>query len=223
VRWAFALGIGEILYVSATLINTLWNTNRKRIAAEDLRGPPRHSYVIPTSLPWPATALEPVRIRWRYAIGIPLIHLLSCLAFIPWLFSWAGVISVIVGLYIFGTLGINLCYHRLLTHQGFVAPKWLEHSLAVLGVCTLQDTPACWIAMHRFHHKHSDQRPDPHSPLVSFLWAHCGWLTVSNREFLNLNYYQRYSRDVLRDPFYMKLERHGNWLRTLPQLACTWA
>lgn len=164
------------------------------------------------ALAWPATTVEPVRIRWRYAIGIPLVHALACLAFIPWFFSWAGVISVVVGLYVFGTLGINLCYHRLLTHQGLVAPKWLEHGLALLGVCALQDTPACWVAMHRLHHKHSDERPDPHSPLVNFLWGHCGWLMIQNRQFSNLNHYQRYARDVLRDPFYLHLERNANWL-----------
>ena len=38
--------------------------------------------------------------------------------------------AALLGLYVFGTLGINLCYHRLLTHRGFVCPKWLEHSLA---------------------------------------------------------------------------------------------
>jgi stearoyl-CoA desaturase (delta-9 desaturase) len=166
----------------------------------------------PRGLPWPVTTVEPVRIRWRYAIGIPLVHALACLAFIPWLFSWAGVVSVVAGLYVFGTLGINLCYHRLLTHQGLVAPKWLEHGLAVLGVCALQDTPACWVAMHRLHHKHSDERPDPHSPLVNFLWGHCGWLMIQNRQFANINHYQRYARDVLRDPFYLQLERKANWL-----------
>ena len=161
----------------------------------------------------PETTVNPVAIRWRYAIGIPLLHCLACAAFVPWLFSWVGVASVFMGLYVFGTLGINLCYHRLLTHQGLAAPRWLEHALALLGLCTLQDTPACWVAMHRLHHKHSDERPDPHSPLVNFLWGHCGWLMFTNRDFTNLNHYHRYARDVLQDPFYMKLERGGRWLR----------
>src|SRR5690606_8907984 len=164
-------------------------------------------------LPRPAATVEPVQIRWRYAIGIPLVHGLACLAFVPSLFSWTGVVCALAGLYVFGTLGINLGYHRLLTHQGLVAPKWLEHTLAILGVCTLQDTPACWIAMHRIHHKHSDERPDPHSPLVNFFWGHFGWLMFTNRDFLNINHYQRFTRDILRDPFYLELERHGNWLR----------
>lgn len=163
-------------------------------------------------LPWPETTIDPTQIRWRYATGIPLVHLFALLAFVPWLFSWSGVFWAVAGLYLFGTLGINLCYHRLLTHQGFTAPKWLEHTLAVLGVCTLQDTPACWVAMHRIHHKHSDEQPDPHSPLVNFLWGHCGWLMYTNREFKNVNQYERFARDVLRDRFYMKLERGGVWL-----------
>ena len=72
-------------------------------------------------------AVEPVQIRWRYAIGIPLIHVLACLAFVPWLFTWMGVACAFLGLYVFGTLGINLCFHRLLTHQGLVARNnnWL--------------------------------------------------------------------------------------------------
>jgi len=164
-------------------------------------------------LAWPETTVNPTHVRWRYALGIPGVHLLACLAFLPWFFSWSGVVFAILGLYAFGTLGINLCYHRLLTHQGLTCPKWLEHTFAVLGVCTMQDTPACWVAMHRIHHKHSDHRPDPHSPLVHFLWGHCGWLMFQNREFTNVNYYQRFTRDILRDPFYMKLEKKENWLR----------
>jgi stearoyl-CoA desaturase (delta-9 desaturase) len=162
---------------------------------------------------WPEATVNPSQIRWRYALGIPGVHLLACLAFFPWLFSWTGVVLSVLGLYIFGTLGINLCYHRLLTHRGLTCPKWLEHSLALLGVCAMQDTPACWAAMHRIHHKHSDDRPDPHSPRVSFFWGHCGWLMLHNREFKNVHAYQRFTRDILRDPFYMKLERSENWIR----------
>src|SRR5690349_8168337 len=78
-------------------------------------------------LPRPEATVKPSQVRWRYAIGIPMVHVLACLAFVPYFFSWTGVVCAILGLYVFGTLGINLCYHRLLTHQGFVAPKWLEH------------------------------------------------------------------------------------------------
>ena len=160
----------------------------------------------------PATTTNPTRVRWKYAIGIPAIHALACLAFVPWFFSWSGVVLAVLGLYVFGTLGINLCYHRLLTHQGLVLPKWLEHLLATLGVCTMQDTPACWVAMHRIHHKHSDNQPDPHSPLVSFFWGHFGWMMIENRDFETVNLYERFTRDILRDRYYFWMERAWNWL-----------
>ena len=72
----------------------------------------------------------------------------------------------------------------------------------------MQDTPGRWVATHRFHHQESDEQPDPHSPLVSFLWAHVGWLMLHNHGTHNLSAYQKYAGDVLRDPFYMRLEKN---------------
>ena len=105
---------------------------------------------------------------WSYLGVFIAFHLLLPLALIPNLFTWTGVVLVFVGNYVFGSLGINIGYHRLLTHRSFRCPKWLEHSFALLGVCSLQDSPGRWVAIHRMHHQHSDKQPDPHSPLVSF-------------------------------------------------------
>jgi fatty-acid desaturase len=157
------------------------------------------------------SSVAPVRIAWLYATGIVGCHLAALLAFIPWFFSWTGVTLAILGLYVFGLLGINLCYHRLLTHRGLVCPKWLEHTFAILGVCCLQDTPARWVAVHRRHHQHADEQPDPHSPWVSFLWGHMGWLLVENDDLKRRSAYERYSKDILRDRFYKRLERNGLW------------
>ncbi|MBX7164776.1 MAG: fatty acid desaturase [Pirellulales bacterium] len=162
-------------------------------------------------LDYPETT-RPIQWSWPYIVGIGGVHLLSLAALSPWLFSWSGVVLTLLGLYVFGTLGINLCYHRLLTHQAAVVPKWLEHIFAILGVCCLEDTPARWVAIHRLHHRDSDEQPDPHSPLVTFFWGHCGWLLVKNRGVNNLDTYDRYARDILRDPFYFGLERHLMWL-----------
>jgi len=145
---------------------------------------------------------------WSYLGGFIALHLLALLAFVPGLFSWTGVASVFVGNFVFGSLGINLAYHRLLTHRGLTLPKWLEHTFAILGVCCLQDAPARWIAIHRMHHQHSDQEPDPHSPLVDFFWGHMGWLVYQNKYFGTADFYDRYARDVLKDPFYFRLERN---------------
>ncbi len=158
------------------------------------------------------TSVQKGRIHWVYAIGVLGYHLLALLACVPWFFSWTGLIVCLSGLYVFGTLGINLCYHRLLTHRGFTCPRWLEHGLAILGVCCLQDTPARWVAVHRMHHQHSDEQADPHSPLVNFFWGHMGWLLVENEQLKRLDLFERYVKDLLRDRFYLRLERGVLWV-----------
>ncbi len=67
-------------------------------------------------------AASGTRIIWGTTIGVIGVHVLATLAFIPWFFSWTGVTLALFGLYVFGTLGINLCFHRLLTHRQFRVP-----------------------------------------------------------------------------------------------------
>ncbi len=146
-------------------------------------------------------------VLWPYLAGVVLFHLMLPLALVPWLFSWTGLVMIPLGNYVFCSLGIGAGYHRLLTHRGFSCPAWLEHTLAILGVCCLQDSPARWVAIHRMHHQYSDEQPDPHSPLVNLFWGHMGWLLVQNRTLSQLSTYERYARDVLQDRFYLRLER----------------
>jgi fatty-acid desaturase len=161
---------------------------------------------------YPQTA-QPIRVYWLYAIPLAILHVLALLAFLPWFFSWSGLVIAIAGHFVFGMLGITIGYHRLLTHRGFVCPKWLEHTFAILGICNLQDSPARWVAIHRMHHQHSDRQPDPHTPLANFFWAHMGWVLVHNRDHDSLTSFERYARDLLKDPFYFNLERRGLWVK----------
>lgn len=167
-----------------------------------------HESTARLSVPEPAL---PVKIAWGYLISITSIHLLSLLAFNSWYFSWTGVALVPIGIFIYGLLGITLGYHRLLTHQGLVVPKWLERTFATFGVLSLEDTPARWVAIHRMHHKHSDERDDPHTPLVNFFWSHVGWLLIEHREHSTVLFYEKYARDILRDRYYLWLERKLAW------------
>jgi fatty-acid desaturase len=164
----------------------------------------------PQRLPRPEET-EPLKILWKYVIVLAAVHVLALLAFVPWFFTWSGLVLAILGHFVFGMLGITVGYHRLLTHRGFTCPKWLEHTFATLGMCNLQDSPARWVAIHRMHHQHSDNQPDPHSPWVNFLWGHMGWVVCRNRKLDLTNHNERYVRDLLRDPFYLKLERKDGW------------
>ncbi len=171
--------------------------------------------VDPQRLPLPEET-QPLKILWDYAIVLSAMHVLCLIAFIPpfasYLFTPSGLVLAILGHFVFGMFGITIGYHRLLTHRGFTCPKWLEHTLATLGMCNLQDSPARWVAIHRMHHQHSDHQPDPHTPLASFLWAHMGWVVCRHRSLDKTSHYERYVRDLLRDPFYLKLERQHRWL-----------
>ncbi|TWT88349.1 Fatty acid desaturase [Pseudobythopirellula maris] len=182
----------------------------------DLLPPPATS---PAALARPAAASH--QIAWRYAVPIVAIHALALLAFVPWLFSWTGLVLCLAGAYVYGGLGINIGYHRLLTHRSFRCPLWLERTCVVTAICCLEDAPASWVAAHRLHHRDSDEQPDPHSPLVSFFWSHIGWLLVKNPAVHSLGVYDRYARDVLRDPFYMWLQRGMNamWVYAIHLLA----
>src|SRR5271166_6139580 len=86
---------------------------------------------VPLSLPLGAGQR---RINWRYAFAVGSYHLLALLALLPWFFSATGVALAVIGVYVFGAAGINLCYHRLLSHRSFSCPLWLEHSFAIIAV-----------------------------------------------------------------------------------------
>ena len=166
-----------------------------------------HSAVRPAPRLERPEAVNRRQIVWHYAAVLVVYHALALLAVLPWLFSWTGVALALAGAYVFGTLGINLYYHRLLTHRGLTCSPRLARVLAYLGVCCMQDTPARWVAVHRRHHEHSDERQDPHSPLVNFLWGHIGWMLVQNEDLRRFDIYGRYAKDILRDKFLRGLEQ----------------
>ena len=152
------------------------------------------------------------KIVWSRAFIVGGVHLLALLAFVPWLFSWTGVALVAVGYYAFGVLGINLCFHRLLSHRSFKCPRWFEYLLSTLGVCCLQGPPGRWIALHRIYHQYSDEEDDPHTPLVGFLWAHFEWALTEDLKRSWVLTYDKYAPDMIRDRYYLWLERGGTWL-----------
>jgi stearoyl-CoA desaturase (delta-9 desaturase) len=102
------------------------------------------------------------------------IHSVSLLG----LWYWPRLIDValFLGLYLLTCLGIGVGYHRLLTHRGFVCPRWLRRTVSWMGCAALQGGPARWVSMHRRHHRTADREGDPHSPLKGFFHGHVGWV-----------------------------------------------
>lgn len=170
------------------------------------------SQTLQKPIPRPKGVNKNSKILWAYVIPVIVFHLLIPLAFIPYFFSWWGLLFLPIGNYIFTSLGIGAGYHRLLTHRGFKCPKWLEYTLTTLGVLSFQDSPARWVLVHRVHHQHSDHQPDPHTPMVDGFWAHMGWLFVDNQSLSTPAAYERYVRDIIKDKYYLWLQRGLNWV-----------
>jgi stearoyl-CoA desaturase (delta-9 desaturase) len=149
----------------------------------------------------------PVTLNWVSIGFFATIHALALLA--PWFFSWSALGVMIFLHWLFGSIGICLGYHRLLTHRSFQVPKWLEYIIATIGTLALQGGPIFWVAGHRLHHAHTeDEEKDPYSARRGFWWSHMLWLFYNRREFFEYEAYKKFAPDLARDPYYRWLNRN---------------
>ena len=121
---------------------------------------------------------RPDRFEFRRCLPFLILHL-GCLGVIWTGWSWTalGVAVVLYGIRMFAITGF---YHRYFSHRTFRTSRAAQFLFAALGSAAVQRGALWWAAVHRHHHKHSDQEQDVHSPGVSgFLWAHIGWMTSS--------------------------------------------
>lgn len=143
------------------------------------------------SLPLPSEPARPRRIDLVLAF---VVTFLPPAAFAAGVWAWAAgalvpgaaVLVTMVLLHALTIMGVELGYHRLLTHRSYKASRGLKIALAGLGSMAFQGPVIWWSSIHRKHHKHSDAPGDPHSMWVSgpggeFSWrgavhAHVGWL-----------------------------------------------
>ncbi|GMH35688.1 hypothetical protein BSKO_03556 [Bryopsis sp. KO-2023] len=140
---------------------------------------------------------------------------MHAIAFIggPLTFTWDAFLVAFGGYVITGWFGLCLCYHRLLTHKSFRCPKWLEFFFVYCGVLSFEGDPVEWAKNHRWHHIHSDEGADRHSPKDGIWHSHMGWMfdeQLSNtRADQNGN-----MRDSLGAPwFYKESPDFYNWIR----------
>tara|TARA_B100000212_G_scaffold278502_1_gene218162 strand:+ start:1448 stop:2179 length:732 start_codon:yes stop_codon:yes gene_type:complete len=98
--------------------------------------------------------------------------------------------------WVIGVLGINIGYHRLISHRSFETWKPVEYFLALVGIITTVGSPLAWSALHRQHHQHAETEHDPHSPYqIGNLRA---WFGFWNVETINI----MLARDLRKIPFY---------------------
>ena len=118
--------------------------------------------------------------HWSNITLMVTMHGIAIFAFFPMFFHWSSVVVCLVTLYIVGSWGVCLGYHRLLTHRSFKTIKPLEYALTCIGAMSFQGAPMQWVGTHRIHHKESDGPGDPHSPHHGFTWSHILWCFFKN-------------------------------------------
>lgn len=150
---------------------------------------------------------EHLKLSWLTVSFFAIIHALALLT--PWFFSWSALGVTLFMHWLFGSIGICLGYHRLLSHRSFQVPKWLEYVLTLIGALALQGGPIFWAAGHRLHHAFTeDEEKDPYSARRGFWWSHMLWIFYPRDEFFDYEHYKRYAPDLVRDPFYCWLDRY---------------
>lgn len=144
-------------------------------------------------------------INWKNVTIITSFHLLAIPALFS--FSWPNLAALLIGNWIVGSLGVGLGWHRLLTHRGFKAPKWLEYLLSTFATMSIQDSPDKWIATHRMHHKFTETEQDPHSTLKGFWWAQIGWIVWGTAQDHERKTLQKYVPDLIKDKGHALISR----------------
>ncbi|HEY9656369.1 MAG TPA: fatty acid desaturase [Crinalium sp.] len=160
-----------------------------------------------TSLETAAEGKQPLALSWVNVVFFGAFHALALLA--PWFFSWSALGTAIFLHWLFGSIGICLGYHRLLTHRSFQVPKWLERTITLIGALALQGGPTFWVAGHRMHHLYTeDNEKDPYSAQKGFWWSHMMWLFYPQARFFDRESYRQFAPDIDKDPFYRFLDRY---------------
>ncbi|KGG13702.1 Fatty acid desaturase [Prochlorococcus sp. MIT 0601] len=143
--------------------------------------------------------------RWGTILFMFAIHALTIYALLPRFWSWQAVSAMFTLYWITACLGVTLGYHRLLSHRSFKVPKWLERFFATCGALSCQHGPIDWVGLHRHHHTFSDTDVDHHDSNKGFWWSHMGWMF---EEVPALNTVPRFTGDLVKDPYYLFLNKY---------------
>lgn len=146
------------------------------------------------------------KIHWNTIAAVTIFHILAVVAVFT--MSWQNFAAVFITWWIAGSWGIGIGFHRLLTHRGFTTSRWMTRFLATCGTLAVQSGPIAWVTTHRIHHAFTETERDPHSPRAGTYWAHIGWIFRGTAQVHSEATLQRYSPDLMKDPFLRFLDRY---------------
>ena len=120
---------------------------------------------------------------------------------------------------------VTLFLHRGQAHRGIVFSPLLEHFMRAWLWLTTGMVTKQWVAIHRKHHRHSDQEGDPHSPHVYGFWhvlfrGAFLYHTASKDSVMVATYGQGTPNDWVEKNVYTKHSKLGITLLLLVNLLC---
>jgi stearoyl-CoA desaturase (delta-9 desaturase) len=150
---------------------------------------------------------QQLALSWSNVVFFSTFHAIAMLA--PWCFSWSALGVMVFLHWLFGSIGICLGYHRLLSHRSLRVVGFVENILVIIGALAMQGGPIFWVAGHRMHHAHTeDKEKDPYSSERGFWWSHMLWIFYPVKEYFDYDNYKRYALDLHRNPLYRWLDRY---------------
>ncbi len=149
---------------------------------------------------------ESGKLLWSTIIGLTIFHALAIWALFE--FNWQNLIAALVVWWIAASWGVGIGYHRMLTHGGFKAPKWLEYFFTLCGTLALQSGAINWVTTHRIHHKFTESEQDPHSPRGGVFWSHMGWVLQGTGQNQSAETMQRYAPDLTKDKVHVFMNKY---------------
>jgi stearoyl-CoA desaturase (delta-9 desaturase) len=148
---------------------------------------------------------------YHFGAVIPFVLLhVACLLifFVPFHWEYAALLAATYSIRVFG---VTAGYHRYFSHRSYKLNRTFQFLMAFLAQTSAQKGVLWWAAHHRYHHRHSDNDKDVHSPVrAGFWWAHVGWILSND--------FDKYDRNLVRDievhPEMRWLNRY-HWLPSL--------
>lgn len=121
-------------------------------------------------------------------------------------FSWSWLGFALVLFFPICWLGVDLTFHRVLSHRSLKLPLWLERFFSTLGFFAFQGGPIEWVAVHRQHHRFADRPGDPHNAAEGLYQAHMGWID-NYLEVIREDRLRSYAPRLWKDPYYQFLRQ----------------
>ncbi len=138
------------------------------------------------------------RLRYQIFIFYP-IHLGTIAGLFLAEYSLVNFLIFVLGWILIHGYGTELGLHRYVSHCSYIPKNIFLTPLLLFATLSIQGPILGWASVHRYHHKHSDLKKDPHSPIQGYWYA---WHSWTNR-WLDYNTRQsvRSVRDLLKNQY----------------------